>query len=278
MKKLNVVIPMAGAGSRFKRVGYSDPKPLINVLDKPMIEWVIDNMQVPNRQIEFIFICREEHVQQYNLTKKFEEIIDKKRNTTFRVITVKKLTEGACCTVLKARAYINNDDELLIANSDQYMLWNSGHFIRMCSINDCDGAVPSFYSTHPKWSYSKVDEGGWVTQIREKEVISPHATVGVYYFKRGRDFVFGADDMIHKNIRVQGEFYVAPVYNQIITPLGLKVMNYPIPVQSMWGLGTPEDLIQFINMMEAKKKREADDVENMKKIKRTIDLNKMAGK
>jgi dTDP-glucose pyrophosphorylase len=244
MDRINICIPMAGEGSRFKNAGYIDPKPFIPIFDKPMIQWVIKNLSVTNRESNFIFICRNQHELEYDFSKKIKNIF-KNIEATYDIITIDKLTEGAACTVLKARNLIDNNEELLIANSDQYMDWNSNDFIKIITNTESDGAILTFHCSNPKWSYAKVDENGWIIQVKEKEVISNYATVGIYYFKHGKDFVCGADEMIQKDIRFNNEFYVCPVYNELIYPMGYKVLNYPIPTQCMNGLGTPEDLEKF---------------------------------
>ncbi len=244
MKKINIIIPMAGEGSRFKNAGFIIPKPFIPVLNKPMIQWVIDNLCIPYRKINYIFICKKQHCEEYNFKEKIKNLFKNTLNT-YEIIMIDKTTEGAACTVLKARHLINNDDEILIANSDQYINWNSEHFINTIDRTKCDGAIITFNSSNPKWSFVKIDESGWITQVKEKEVISDCATVGIYYFKHGKDFVFSADEMINKDIRFNNEFYVCPVYNELIYPKGYKILNYPIPTQCMWGLGIPEDLKKF---------------------------------
>ena len=248
---MNIVIPMAGEGSRFVKAGYTVPKPLIKVFDKTMIEMVIENNIYPDKELHFIFIVREQHLKDYPLYDIINETITQRQESfgwggesliNFDIVTIDKLTEGAACTVLKARKLIDNDEELIIANSDQYLIWSKENFIKMIEITKADGAIPCFPCSSPKWSYVKVDEDGWVTQLKEKEVISNLATVGIYYFKHGSDFVRGADKMINKNIRVNNEFYVAPVYEQLIMPENYKVLAYPVPSLAMMRLGTPEDL------------------------------------
>jgi len=153
------------------------------------------------------------------------------------------VTEGAAITVLLAEKMINNDEELIIANSDQIVDWNSQHFLSFMRKKEADGGIVTFISTHPKWSFVKVNDKGIVTEVAEKRPISNIATVGIYYFKKGRYFVNSANKMIAKNLRVNNEFYVAPTYNELISE-GKTVLYYP--VAEMRGLGTPEDLQNFI--------------------------------
>lgn len=233
--KINVLIPMAGAGSRFAQAGYTFPKPLIEVHGKPMIRLVVENLAAEG---QYTFVVRNEHYQQYAL-KYFLPLLAPGCN----VVQVDALTEGAACTTLLAREYINDNRPLLIANSDQFMDWDARDFYRRVTASDADGAILTFRSTHPKWSYVKVNADGYVTELAEKKPISDIATVGIYYWRRGSDYVKYADQMIAANERVNGEFYVAPVYNRAIAD-GKKIITYD--VTAMWGLGTPEDLTHFL--------------------------------
>jgi HAD superfamily hydrolase (TIGR01509 family) len=232
--KMNIIIPMAGAGSRFSAAGYTFPKPLIEINGKPMIQIVIENLNI---DANYIFIVNEEHYTKYNLHSFLNAI-----RPNCKIIKVDKLTEGACCTTLLAENLINNDNPLLIANSDQFIEWNSGEFYHSLNSN-IDGNILIFENTHPKWSYVKLDEYENVTELKEKEVISNSATVGIYFWKKGKDYVKYAKQMIEKNIRVNNEFYVAPVYNEAINDS--KIIK-TFKVQKMWGLGTPEDLNTYL--------------------------------
>lgn len=232
---VNIVIPMAGAGSRFTAAGYTFPKPLIDIKGRPMLQWVIDSLGVEGR---FIFLVRREHLDRYNLKSMLGILCPGNI-----IIPVDKLTEGAACTVLLASEYIDNSDPLIIANSDQFIEWDSSKFMYSMQSTSVDGGILTFENAHPKWSYVSTDEWGFATAVKEKEVISKHATVGVYYWSKGSDYVSCAKDMIGKNIRVNNEFYVAPVYNEAINK-NKKIRIFD--VESMWGLGTPEDLTAFL--------------------------------
>jgi dTDP-glucose pyrophosphorylase len=159
------------------------------------------------------------------------------------------MTEGAACTALLAKELINNNEELIIANSDQWVNWNNQHFLTFLRDNNADGGIVTFYSTHPKWSFIKLDDEGKVTEVAEKKPISNIATVGIYYFKKGKYFVEAAEQMIKKNIRTNNEFYIAPAYNEMIQ-VNKKILNYPIA--EMRGLGTPEDLSKFLENIDKK--------------------------
>jgi HAD superfamily hydrolase (TIGR01509 family) len=230
-KSMNVLIPMAGAGSRFEKAGYTFPKPLIEVNGKPMIQVVVNNLNFDSKHI---FITQKQHRIKYNLDSLLNLI-----SPECSIIDVDGVTEGAACTTLLAKELINNDNPLIIANSDQFVDWNSSEFMYKMQEQDVDAGILTFKSNHPKWSYAKIDEYGYVTEVAEKNPISDIATVGIYYWKRGRDYVRFAEMMIEKNIRSNNEFYVCPVFNQAIEH-GLKIKTFNI--EKMFGLGTPEDL------------------------------------
>lgn len=240
---LNIVVPMAGRGSRFVDAGYILPKPLIDVKGHPMIECVTKNLK-PQCEHRFIYICQKEHVEKYNLAEKLEYM-----STGCKIITIDYITEGAACTVLLAEKYIDNNDALMIANSDQYVDTNIDEYI--AAIGEKDGLIMTMPADDPKWSFIKFDENNYVTMVREKEVISSEATVGIYNYARGKDFVKYAQQMTSKNIRVNNEFYVAPVYNEMIEA-GMKIGFYNVGT-SMFGLGIPEDLKKFLKTDVAKR-------------------------
>jgi NDP-sugar pyrophosphorylase family protein len=234
---VKILIPMAGEGSRFRDEGYTFPKPLIEVNGKPMIQTVIENLDF---EAEYIFLIRKSHIEEYN---GLLGTLDKITNGNFRYITVDELTEGAACTALLAKELINDDDDLLIANSDQYIEYEPENFKFVKNNTDIDSLVFTFNAVHPKWSFVKTNARGYVTEVAEKNPISNIATCGIYWYRRGKDFVKYAEQMIEKNIRVNNEFYIAPVYNELIEDHKSLI---PFYVHRMWGLGTPEDLKVFI--------------------------------
>ena len=234
-QKLNVLIPMAGAGSRFEKAGYTFPKPLIDVQGNPMIQVVVNNLAV---EANFIFIVQAEHRKKYNLDSMLKVIAP-----NCQIIEVDGVTEGAACTTMLAKTLINNSNPLLIANSDQFVEWNSSEFFYKMQESGIDAGIVTFTSTHPKWSFVKLDENHHVIQVAEKNPISDIATVGIYYWKHGADYVKYTESMIAKNIRVNNEFYVCPVFNEAIAD-GKKISTFSI--NKMYGLGTPEDLNDFI--------------------------------
>jgi len=238
---MNILIPMAGAGSRFEQAGYTFPKPLIDVKGKPMIQTVVDSLNI---NANYIFIVQKSHYEKYSLQHTLNLIAP-----NCKIIQVDGLTEGAACTTLLAKDLINNDKPLLIANSDQYLDWNSNQFMYSMIAHGINGGILTFKSKHPKWSYAKLDDDGFVSEVAEKKPISDHATVGVYYFQHGRNYVTAAEQMISKDIRTNNEFYVCPVYNQCILN-GEKIKIFNIDSKAMWGLGTPEDLDFFLKNHE----------------------------
>lgn len=233
--KMNVLIPMAGAGSRFEKAGYTFPKPLIDVNGKPMIQRVVENLNMDARHI---FIVQKEHYEKYALQHTLNLIAP-----NCEIVQVEGITQGAACTTLLAKQFINNDEPLVLANSDQYVKWDSNQYMYSCMADDIDGSILTFEATHPKWSYAKLNDDGFVTEVAEKKPISKHATVGIYFWKRGKDYVECAESMIEKDIRVNNEFYVCPVYNEALLR-GARVKTFHI--DKMWGLGTPEDLDLFL--------------------------------
>jgi NDP-sugar pyrophosphorylase family protein len=228
---LNIVIPMAGEGSRFKNAGFHTPKPFIKFAGKMMIEWVIDNLK-PEWKHRFIFLVREEHLGSY-YGQKFAE-------QGHLIVPVRELTQGTACTLLLAKHLIDNDDELIIANSDQFIEFDINDFI--VESRKYDGNIAVFRANDSKWSYAKV-ENNRVIQVAEKQPISDNATCGVYYWKKGSDFVRSAKTMIEANDRFNNEFYTCPTYNYFVKDNYVSAYS----VKKMWGLGTPPDLLTFIN-------------------------------
>lgn len=234
-KNMNILIPMAGAGSRFAQAGFTFPKPLIEVNNKPMIQVVVDNLNI---EANYIFIVQQEHYERYHL-KQFLNLIA----PNCKIVTVNGMTEGAACTTLLAKELINNSQPLLIANSDQFVEWNSNECLYAFTAEGIDAGIVTFNATHPKWSFVRLDEDGFVKEVAEKNPISDIATVGIYYWSKGADYVKYAEQMIEKNIRTNNEFYVCPVFNEAILDhhkIRIKM------IERMWGLGTPEDLKHFL--------------------------------
>ena len=235
---LTIVVPMAGRGSRFSEAGFVDPKPLIPVGRSPMIKVVIDNL-TPTRPHRFVFICQADHVQAYGLRDRLSGWAP-----GCAIVELHGVTEGAACTVLAARDHIG-EGPLMIANSDQFVDVPIDAYLD-AGDGAHDGLIMTMTADDPKWSFVGLDDDGLVTRVVEKEVISHEATVGIYNFARGRDFVGGAQAMIAADNRVNGEFYVAPVYNEMIAAgARIAIMNVGAVGAGMYGLGTPADLDLF---------------------------------
>jgi NDP-sugar pyrophosphorylase family protein len=234
---------MAGEGSRFAKAGYVKPKPFIDVAGKSMIVRVLENLAYDDAK--YILIARKEHLEK---EKELVESIKKDFNVEF--IPIDNLTEGTACTVLYASKFINNNEPLLIANSDQIVDLNISDFIEECSNRKLDGLILTFIDINqdPKWSFAKINDLGLVTQVKEKQAISKYATVGVYMFSKGSDFVNSAIDMIIRNDRVNNEFYTCPAYNYLIDNGGM-VGVYNIDFKQMHGIGTPDDLSQYLSLI-----------------------------
>ncbi len=241
---INIVIPMAGLGSRFSDAGYEKPKPFIDVLGKPMIERVMDNLNIEDSN--FILLVREEHIRDYQ--KYIKSLSTKYKSTIF---TISELTQGTACTVLLARELINNDMPLIIANSDQIVDIDLNEYVQDALKKELDGSILTFSNPEmdPKWSFAKLNNEGLVTKVKEKVAISSNATVGIYLFKKGRDFVEGAIDMILQQDTVNGEYYTCPVYNYLIKK-NLKIGIFEILESQMHGIGTPSDLDNYLNLRE----------------------------
>jgi dTDP-glucose pyrophosphorylase len=236
LSNLNILIPMAGNGNRFTTAGYAVPKPLIEVNGKPMIQLVVDNLGF---DANYIYVVRKSHYENYNLENYLTLL-----TPNCKIVVVDQLTEGAACTTLLAKEHIHNKNPLIIANSDQFIEWNNIEFFYKVVQSQADGGILTFKSSHPNCSYVNLNGKGDVIELREKDPFTDIATVGIYYFRYGSEYVRYAEQMINKNLRVNNEFYVAPVYNEYIHD-GKVIKIHD--VDKMYGLGIPEDLDYFIN-------------------------------
>jgi NDP-sugar pyrophosphorylase family protein len=216
-------------------VGYTFPKPLIDVNGKPMIQQVVENINIKGR---FIFIVQKQHYEKYNLKYLLNAI-----SPGCVIVQTDGLTEGSACTLMLAKDHINNDDPLILANSDQLIEWDANHFVYASMSEGVDGCISTFENTHPKFSYASLDDDGYVNQVAEKLVISNNATTGIYFWRRGSDCVKYTEQMIQKNIRTNGEFYNCPVFNEAIQD-GKKIKT--VKADKFWCIGTPEDLENYL--------------------------------
>lgn len=239
--RIQVVIPMAGEGSRFQKAGYTVPKPFINIRGKHMIQWVVDNVSSLKYKLDFIFLCREKHLENNSMSFLHSQGI------SYKIVPVNTLTDGAACTVLLAKNVLNPELPIVIVNSDQYLEWNADSFYTSLLNPTYDGVISTFYSPDSsdiKWSFVELDENTLITKVAEKIWLGPNATTGIYGWKRASDFILYTEQMIQKNIRVNNEFYVCPVYNEAIQD-SKKIRH--IECKKLWGLGVPDDLEYFLS-------------------------------
>ncbi len=232
---LRIVVPMAGEGKSYQRAGFTFPKPLVDVLGKPMIQWVVENM---NTEGKFVFIVLKEHFEKYSLNYLLNLIAP-----GCEIIQLNEPTQGAAISVLEAQHLFNDQDPVVVVNSDQLIKWNSNEFFYAMAADECDGGIVTFESTHPKWSFVKTGKEGFVTETAEKKPISNQATAGVYYFKQGSELIKYAKQMIDSNVKTNNEYFVCPIYSEYIKD-SKKIRAFPI--EKLWSFSTPEDLELFI--------------------------------
>lgn len=237
---IEIVVPMAGLGTRFKNAGYKVPKTLIDVSGKPMIQRVIDNVTPKRHKYHFTFLCNAEHIRRYSLDSELS-----KYAPHCTVVPVPGTTLGAAATVLLAIDAIDSSMPLLVVNSDQLVEASIDAFLSDAENRQLDGLIMTFPASETRWSYAKVGEDDLVSAVAEKDPISARATAGIYFFSSGNEFIASCQEMIQKDIRTNNEFYVCPVYNELIQR-GKRVGVYDIGRGQMHGLGTPEELEAFL--------------------------------
>ena len=243
-KTVNVVVPAAGKGSRFANQGWKKPKPLIDVDGKTMLERVVDNISPSHSKIHLLL--NKHHILENPISAaKLSEVSDE-------IIEVTEITEGTACSVLLAKEYYNNNLPMMVANSDQVVDFDVNDFIEDCFNRDLDGSILVFRDPekNPKWSFARLDPNGLVEAVAEKIAISDLATVGIYLFSKGSEFILSAEEMIENDDRVNNEFYTCPVYNYMIRK-GAKIGIYEIPSEAMHGIGTPEDLDLYLDSIKS---------------------------
>lgn len=243
---LTILVPLGGSGRRFADAGYAVPKPLIDVNGAPMIVRVVESVAAAfgtGDEYRWVFVVRGDNGR---------AVVDRLSKFYYpngaKFVWADEPTEGAACTCLLAREYVDTDDPLLVVNGDQIV---SPESVRALVSSYADGAVLTMRGDGTrKWSYAKVDSNGVVTEVEEKNPVSDRATCGLYYFKEGAEFVRAAENMIHSDDRVNGEFYVAPVYNWLISD-GHVVKEVRVEDHGnvFHGLGTPEDLERYLGAL-----------------------------
>ena len=229
--KTNIILPIAGHGQRFIDGGYATPKPLIEVDGKYLVEKSMESINTENANL--IFVVRQEHIDAFNIDEKLKD----RFGEDIQIISVDYTTDGAICTCLLAEELVDNDSPLAIFTPDCY-------FEPHIDVNDIDekydGLVCVFESQSDAHSYVKLNEDGFVTEAKEKEVISNNAVGGFYYFRTGKMFVDYAQKMVkQENMKSKGEYYICPVFNLLLDD-GLKIGIDRNSKHII--LGTPEDL------------------------------------
>lgn len=233
MKKINLLIPMAGRGQRFIDMGFHMPKPLVMVDDKHIIDWSFKS--IDRNLYNLIFCVRKDHISQYGI----DEILKNKFGSDIKIIVIDKITDGSVSTCLLAENYINNDTPLAIYTLDVYF---EPSFDWRQIPKGSDGHILTFKANNPAYSYAKLSSDGKVLETAEKEVISQNAACGIYFYRKGSDFVKYANKMIKDNTRTRGEFYICPLYNLMIED-GKDVTISE--VEKMHVMGTPGELEFF---------------------------------
>ncbi len=234
--KITIIIPMAGRGKRISDAKIEVPKPLVKIKGKYMFEWAMKSLEFYDETIDkLIFICLKEHIKEYGIDKILKEKFPK-----CKIISITKVTKGQACTVLLAKKEID-ENPLVIFNTDTYFTSGLKEKILDKKLK-FDGIISVFDNDNIKYSYARIGQDNFIEEVAEKKVISNHATAGMYYFSKGSDFIWAADQMIKKNITVNKEFYVGPTYNELI----LKGKKFIIDkVESIWDLGTIENIMLF---------------------------------
>lgn len=238
--RINIVIPMAGAGSRFQVAGYDVPKPFIVFNGKMMIEHVLESFAQVKANLILV-------IQEKFKTEQAQQLEKLKKAHDLEFVTVPGLTMGAACTCMAAHNKINNDNGVLFADSDNIFAPQViKAFIEDVQKRNLDGALLTFNSSEPCFSYAKIKEDGFLVQTKEKEVISNNAICGVYYFKRGADFIGAAIDLVVAQDLQKGEFFMSNVYNHFLK-YNKKVGIFNIAQDDFKCVGTPQQLDNFIN-------------------------------
>lgn len=240
---ITIVVPMAGRGSRFAVAGFDRPKPLIEIDGHAMIELVIANLR-PSSPHRFVFVVQREHVHSFGLADRLRQWAP-----GCELVELDGVTEGAACTVLTAADHIEAGSPLMIANSDQWVDLDIDDYLDAHHRSGHHGYIMTMTASDPKWSFVRFDDHGQVRGVVEKVPVSDVATVGIYNFARGEQFLDAARAMIAADKRVNGEFYVAPCYDELLAAGGtVGVYGIGSDVEGMYGLGTPDDLAGFCRL------------------------------
>lgn len=244
---MKIVIPMAGADERFKQYGFPFPKPVAEIDGKPLIEHAFKCLRM-TPEADFTFVIRKEDDQRFHLGDVLRLL-----DPDCAVITVEGETAGAACTVMLAVEQIDNDEELVIANGDQILGFDLNSVVTGFRERNLDAGTVVFDSVHPRWSFVKTDAEGHVIEAAEKRPISRYATAGIYYFRKGSDFIAAAKSMIHKGASVNGGFFVCPAFNELILQQK-KIGIHQIERDDYVSLATPQAVEEYEQVLLARKR------------------------
>ena len=243
MRFLHIVMPMAGEGARFAKAGWTTPKPLIELNGQPLFKHAIGSVAAEGIVMKYSFIVRQEHIEKYGIDKGIKSFLP-----DANIFSVLKTTRGAVETCLMAESAIADDDAVIVMDCD--LEFRSKKFIAIIkeilaqSVDDTNGgALVSFESNEPRYSYAALGEDGFVTRTAEKEVISNHALCGAYFFSTGRRFKQIAHQLLDEPEFKKPEYYVSLLYNYILAD-GEKV--YLAPMEEYYSYGTPEELQRYL--------------------------------
>lgn len=236
---LNILIPMAGP-AKFNEEEFQYPKPLIEINGKPMIELAIEMFKSIKQEKNFIFLVNRSDCQSFYL----DNVLQLLTNNKCKIIKLEKPTRGAACTALLAIEQINNSDPLIISNGDHVIDYDLNLVVEHFQKRHVDGGTICFESVHPKWSFVRLDENDKIIETAEKRPLSKNAIAGFYYFRKGKDFVSGAMNIIQKDVNVAGNYFVAPVLNELV--LNNKNLEiFPIPSSSYYNFYSPHMIKEY---------------------------------
>jgi NDP-sugar pyrophosphorylase family protein len=240
---INILIPLAGSNQFFNEAEYPYPKPLIEINNKTMIEHVINNFDTIKEEKKFIFVINSSDCKKYHL----DNVLNILTNNNCEIIKIDHQTKGAVCSTMMAIEHINNDDKLIIANADQIFEDNIADII--FNFKNSDGAVITFNSIHPRWSYIKLDEDNNIVETAEKRPLSNNAIAGFFYFKNGKDFIECAMSMIQKDSNVNGLYYISPTFNEMVL-LNKKLTIYKIDNDKYHTFYTPQKIQEYERLIQ----------------------------
>jgi NDP-sugar pyrophosphorylase family protein len=239
---------MGGLGSRFSTQGYNEPKPFLPLLGKTMIENIIDNLLTP-LTTSVTLIVREEHRERFEaLFRKLDRQVGDLAEAQLKVEYLAELSMGPADSVKQAANGLNNQEPMIVANSDQIILGGISDLYQHLTENEGENALYVLEDSDPKWSFARINSDGYVEEVLEKQPISKFATAGIYGFSSVKLFMDALAEMYAADDRTNGEFYVGPIYNYLSSPT--KAIHLGPNLERFFGLGTPPDYELFKNKFE----------------------------